>query len=320
MPMLLHNYKIHHARPSPYMYSPTSPLLLLLLLRVGSHFLAESKIRYLQADQRSDAHKKNQEQRDDGGKTHEQTRCEVLVPFKQATLVACRIRAFVVCAGVTLELHLNVITKRTLHLILILLLGVELGLCLRFCRRGGDVDDGVVLGFGIPGEVVFEKLICGPLVTVTAGMQCAKRTLLGHVQRPERLGRRGSVELYALDRSALCLQVLCNLSHINLSDNIRDSDGRLDVVVLAGHVLRQSWRGAPICVIGGRDSLLLNNNIVFGRAFLQRLQNIGGDAGRLCDGCARGLQEQAVDVSFGTERAAAKRTRRWRRGRRARCC
>lgn len=70
------------------------------------------------------------------------------------------------------------------------------------------------------------------------------------------------------------------------------------MVVVAGHVLRQPWRRASIRIIGGRDTLLLDNDIVACRAVLQGLEYIGSDAGRLGDRRARGLQQDAADVSF----------------------
>lgn len=81
--------KIQNIHRSPTFTSLTYILLLLLLLLcVGAHLLAESKVRHFQTGKRSDADKQNQEQRDDCGKSHEQAWCEVLVPLKQAALVA----------------------------------------------------------------------------------------------------------------------------------------------------------------------------------------------------------------------------------------
>ena len=158
--MLLERHKIYIARHLLPVCLLPHLLLLLLLLRVGSHLLAEGKVRDFQASQGSDTNKQNQKERDDSSEAHEQAWREVLVPLKQAALVASRVGALVVCGGVTLELHLDVVAKRVLHFVLVLLLGLKLCLGLRVGGRGGSIDNGVVLQFRVLGQAVFKELIC----------------------------------------------------------------------------------------------------------------------------------------------------------------
>ena len=123
---------------------------------------------------------------------------------------------------------------------------------------------------------------------------CAKRTLLAHVQRPHRRGYWGTVKLDVLDGAAVVLEVLDDLG-VHKSHDIGYGDDRLDFRLLAGHVVGQSWRGAAVCVVGGGHPVLLDHDVVLGRAFLQGLQHIGGDAGSRGDGCAGRLEQQAAD-------------------------
>ena len=157
--MLLQGYKIYIARPS-LSFANVGLLLLLLLLRIGSHLLAEGKVRHFQAGKSSNTNKQDQEQRDDSSKAHEDSWCEVLVPLEQTALVACRVGSLVMCGCVTLQFHLDVVAKCVVHLVLVLLLSLELCLGLCFGGRGGDVDNGVVLRLGELGEAILKELIC----------------------------------------------------------------------------------------------------------------------------------------------------------------
>jgi hypothetical protein len=103
-----------------------------------------------------------------------------------------------------------------------------------------------------------------------------------------------------LARPAFSLQILCDVGHADLSNDLWHRNSRLDLVVPASHVLRQPWRREPICVIGGGDTLLLDDDVVPCRAILQGFQDVGSDAGRLGDRRARGCNVQAADVSFET--------------------
>ena len=90
MPMLLQRYKIyiaHREHPlNPLLQ--TTLLLLLLLLRIRPHFLAEGKVRHFQTSESSNTNKQDQKQRDDSSKAHEKARCEVLVPLEKAAFIA----------------------------------------------------------------------------------------------------------------------------------------------------------------------------------------------------------------------------------------
>lgn len=170
--MLVQGYKIYIAlRLVSVCLLVSRSLLLLLLLSVRSHLLAEGEVRHLQAGKGSDTDKQDQKQGDDSSKAHEQARGEVLISLKQTALVARGVGTLVVCGGVALQLHLDAF-ERVLHLVGVLLLCLELGLGLCFGGRGGDVDDSVILRFGVLGETVFKELVCRRQLVALLGSRC----------------------------------------------------------------------------------------------------------------------------------------------------
>lgn len=67
-----------------YSYNPkrAESYYLLSLLCVGAHLFAKGKIRHFETGQGPDADEEDEEEGDDGGETHEESRCKVLVAFK----------------------------------------------------------------------------------------------------------------------------------------------------------------------------------------------------------------------------------------------
>jgi hypothetical protein len=117
---------------------------LLLLLRVGTHLLAEGEVRNFQAGERPNADKEDEEQGNDGCETHEQSRCEVLVSLEKTTSV-CGVGALYMGREIPLEFELLVVSERSLHLVWGVLV-LELCFDHLLVDWRSNVDDGVVLG------------------------------------------------------------------------------------------------------------------------------------------------------------------------------
>ena len=64
---------------------------------------------------------------------------------------------------------------------------------------------------------------------------------------------------------------------IDISDNIWDRDSRLDLIVVASQVAAQLWRGAAVCIVGGGDSPLLNDDVGPGGTVFEGLEDVGRD-------------------------------------------
>jgi hypothetical protein len=120
----------------------TSNTTLLLLLRIGSHLFAKGEVGHFQAGERPNADKENEEERDNGSESHEQSGCKVLVCLEKAGC-ARRVCALVVRGEITLQLELFVVSERILHLIRRVLF-FELGFGHSVVDRRGNVNDGVV--------------------------------------------------------------------------------------------------------------------------------------------------------------------------------
>jgi len=68
-------------------------------------------------------------------------------------------------------------------------------------------------------------------------------------------------------------------SRIDSANNVGNRHSRLDFGVLARHVLAQLWHGASVCVVGGGNAILLDDDVRLGRAVLEGLEDVDGDFG-----------------------------------------
>jgi hypothetical protein len=122
---------------------------------------------------------------------------------------------------------------------------------------------------------------------------------------------------------AVVLEIRPQRISVDLANDFWHGKGGSDAV-LGGHVVCQTRGKASIGVVGRRDALLLNDDIVARGAVLEGAQDIGGDGRRVGDRGVGGGDEQAGGVSLSASsklrHIAWRRTRQWRRGRRATCC
>lgn len=77
--------------------------------------------------------------------------------------------------------------------------------------------------------------------------------------------------------SAVGYQVLSDGCRIDVADDIRYRNSRLDLGMLSSHVPAQLWCSAAICVVGRRNPPLFNDDVGFGGAVLESFQDIGRD-------------------------------------------
>ena len=110
-------------------------------------------------------------------------------------------------------------------------------------------------------------------------------------------------------------------------NDVGHNQGALHVVALAVQVAGQAWRLAGcMAEVGGGDSVLAHDEVGAGRAVVEgggeevdEVVGTGEASGRGVEVQAGGVRLAQVVVG-GAEQRGQARTRRWRRGSRARCC